>query len=163
MGMKPFTDYQAGITGLEPGGWAKQGIGLWIRRSDQSMFYHRGIPNITAEQVKVGLLPEYGLPRLQEPTELHMTASLQWDIYHLETKKRTEEALVIDAALAQVGKWTYMVVLICKVSAYNDMCTKVFLPAVNAMEPIYTGAKANHEAKAQRINMRNPSGLTVTL
>ena len=149
MSMKPFTDYQAGITGLEPGGWAKQGIGLWIRHSDQSMFYQRGIPNITTEQIKAGLLPQFGLPRLQGRPEGHKTASLQWDVYHLETKKKAGEALVIDAALAQVGKWTYIVVLICKVSAYNDMCMKIFLPAVNAMKPIYTGAKASHEAKAR--------------
>ena len=140
--MKPFTDPQAGVSGLIPGGWTRQGLGLWIRTSDQSVLFQRGIPNATAEQVRTGLLPMYDLPRLQEHTGRHKTAAFQWDLYHAETKGPGGEAFLVDAALAQKGKWAYIVLLTSNASVHPGLQKKVFLPALEALTPVYTGAEA---------------------
>ena len=57
MSMKPFSDLQVGVKELKPGGCDQPGLGFWMRTSDQAFFFQRGIPNMTAEQIKVGLLP----------------------------------------------------------------------------------------------------------
>jgi SagB-type dehydrogenase family enzyme len=147
MSMKPFTDLQVGVSGLKPGGWTQPGLGFWMRASDQAILFQRGIPNMTAEQIKVGLLPMYDLPRLRERTERHKTTSFQWDLYQVETKGPADEPFIIDAALAQVGKWAYIVLIAGNAAASQDLHEKVFLPALEALAPVYTGAEAARVAK----------------
>jgi SagB-type dehydrogenase family enzyme len=145
--MKPFTDLQVGISGLKPGGWAQLGLGFWMRASDQAFLFQRGIPNMTAEQIKAGLLPMFDLPKLRERTGRQKTAAFQWDLYHVETKGPADEPFIVDAALAQVGKWAYIVLVASNASASRDLHEKVFQPALEALAPVYTGAEAARVAK----------------
>jgi SagB-type dehydrogenase family enzyme len=147
MKMNPFTDLQAGVSGLKPGGWTMEGIGLWIRPSDGSLLFQRGIPNMTAEQVKTGLIPMYNFPKLQERTGRHKTDSFQWDLYHVETKDPAGEPAIVQVALAQSGKWAFIVLLAANASVSDELHEKVFLPALNALAPTYTGADAARVAK----------------
>jgi SagB-type dehydrogenase family enzyme len=147
MNMKPFTDPRAGINGLKPGGWTMAGIGLWIHSSDQSMLFQRGIPNMTAEQIKTGLIPMYDLPKLKERTGRHRTASLQWDLYRAETRGPAGETFIVDAALAQAGKWAFVLLMTVNPSVHGELHEKVFLPALNALAPVFTGADATRVAK----------------
>ena len=149
--MKPFSDAQAGVSGLKPVGWSRQGIGIWERASDQSLLFQRGNPNMTAEQLKAWIRM-YNLPKLAECTGQQKTAAFQWDLYHVETRGKTDETVIVEAALAQSGKWAYIVLLAADPQAYPDLLTKVFLPALEALAPLYTGAEAAHLARERSRN-----------
>ncbi len=159
MSMKPFSDPQVGVSGLKPGGWTRAGLGFWMRASDQAFLFQRGIPNMTVEQIKVGLLPMYDLPRLGERMGRHRTAALEWDLYRVETKGPAEESFIFDAAVAQVGKWAFIVLAAGNVAASQDLHDKIFLPALEALAPAYTGAEAarvaNERAKKYADNVRD--------
>jgi SagB-type dehydrogenase family enzyme len=141
MNMKPFTDPKAGVSGLKPGGWTQHSFGIWERASDQSMLLQRGIPNMTTEQAKA-LIRMYDLPRLQERTGRYKTAVFQWDLYKVETKGPADGIFIVEAALAQAGKWAYILLLAANTSAYQDLHKQVFLPALEALAPLHTGTEA---------------------
>jgi len=145
--MKPFSDAQLGIGGLKPGGWTRPELGFWVRASDQAVLFQRGIPNMTAEQIKLSLLPMFDLPRLREPTGRHKTAAFQWELYHVETRGPADELFLVEAALAQVGKWAFIVLVAGGTSAFQTLHEKVFLPALEALAPVYTRAEAGRVAK----------------
>ena len=147
MSMKPFTDSQVGVSGLKPGEWTQPSLGFWMRASDQAFLFQRGIPNMTAEQIKVNLLPMYDLPKLRERTGRQKTAAFLWDLYHVETKGPADEPFIVDAALAQIGKWAFIVLVAGTTSAFQELHEKVFLPALEALAPVYTGAEAARVAK----------------
>jgi SagB-type dehydrogenase family enzyme len=147
MTMKLFTNSRAGVSGLKPGGWTAQDLGLWVRASDEALLFQRGIPNMTAEQIKVGLIPLFDFPRLQERTGQHQTTSFEWDLYHVEAGKSADNAMLIDAALAQAGEWAYVILLASKPSAYQTLHDEVFLPALNALTPVFTGPDATRIAQ----------------
>lgn len=151
MNMKPFSDPQAGISGLKPGGWGRQGIGIWERLSDQSLLLQRGSPNMTTEQLKAWI-PIYGLPRLPECTGQQKTAAFQWDLYQVETKGPAGGIMIVEAALAQNGKWAYIVLLAANTEVYPDLHARVFLPALEALAPLYTGAEAVRLARQRSRN-----------
>jgi SagB-type dehydrogenase family enzyme len=148
MNMKPFTDPKAGVRGLTPGGWTRQSFGVWARASDQSMLLQRGIPNMTTEQAKA-LIRMYDLPRLQEPVGRYKTAVFQWDLYKVETKGPADGTFIVEAALAQAGKWAYIVLLAVNAAESQELHAQVFLPALEALAPVYTGREATHIAKEQ--------------
>jgi len=147
MRMKPFTDPQVGLSGLTPGGWTRSGLGFWMRPGDGAVLFQRGIPNMTAEQVKVGLLPMYAMPRLGEPSGRRKTAVLQWELYHGESQRPGGEPFIYDAALAQLGKWAFVLLVAGNASASPDLHASVFLPALEALAPLYSGAEANRIAR----------------
>jgi SagB-type dehydrogenase family enzyme len=110
------------------------------------LFLQRGIPNMTAEQVKA-LILLYGLPGLQERTGRRKTATLQWDLYHVETRGPNDEPFIVEAALAQAGKWAFVVLLAANTSAYPGLHEKVFLPALENLAPVVTGTEAARLAR----------------
>jgi SagB-type dehydrogenase family enzyme len=148
MAMKKFSDAAAGISGLAPAGWGRLGQGEWMRKKDLAWFMQRGLPNTTIQQVRLGFLRQYGLPELKERTVRRITAAFKWDLFHIEVGDKAEEIRIIDAALAQVGKWTYIVVLVCKPTVQADLHTQVFLLALDALEPVYGRAEAGKVAKS---------------
>ena len=89
----------------------------------------------------------YDLPILRERTGRYKTAAFQWDIYHVETKGPADEPFIVDAALAQVGKWAFIVLVAGNAPASKDLHEKVFLPALEALAPVYTRAEAVRVAK----------------
>ena len=147
MTMKPFTDPRAGVSGLKPGGWAGQDIGLWVRASDQAMLLQRAIPDMTADQIRLGLIPMFDLPKLRECAGQHKTASFQWDLYHTNAEDAPDGLTTVDAAVAQAGKWAFIVLLVSKAPARQKLYEQVFLPALNALAPVYSGAEAVRVAK----------------
>ncbi len=135
MAMKKFSDAAAGINGLAPAGWSRQGQGEWMRKKDLAWLLQRGLPNTTIQQVKLGFLRQYGLPELKERTGRRTTAAFKWDLFHVEAGDKAKETRIIDTALAQVGKWTYIVLLVCKSAVHADLHAQVFLLALDALEP----------------------------
>jgi SagB-type dehydrogenase family enzyme len=148
MTMKAFTDPRAGVSGLKPGGWAGPDVGLWVRASDGAMLLQRAIPNMTADQVRLGLIPMFDLPKLRERAGQHKTDSFEWDLYHTNAEDAPDGLTTVDAALAQTGKWAFIVLLVSKTpAARRKLYEQVFLPALNALTPVYTGAEAARVAK----------------
>ncbi len=147
MSMNAFTDPQMGITGLKPGGWTRPGLGFWMRPRDGAVLFQCGIPDITAEQIGLSLLPMYDMPRLREPSGRYQTAALRWELYHGESKGAAGEPLLYDAALAQAGKWAFVLLVTGKASAAPDLHASIFLPALEAMVPLYSGAEASRVAR----------------
>jgi SagB-type dehydrogenase family enzyme len=149
--MKPFSDPLAGVSGLKPGGWSRQAIGIWERTRDRSLLIQRGNPNMTAEQLKAWIRM-YNLPRLPECTGEQKTAAFQWDLYHVETRGPAGGTVIVKAALAQSGKWAYIVLLAAQAEVYPELLTQVFLPALEALKPLYTGAEAARLARQRARN-----------
>ncbi|MGC1378816.1 MAG: SagB/ThcOx family dehydrogenase, partial [Anaerolineales bacterium] len=150
MTMKSFTDPRAGVSGLKPGGWRTgPDVGLWVRASDHAMLLQRAIPNMTVDQIRRGLIPMFELPKLRECAGQHKTASFQWDLYHTNAEDAPDGLTTVDAALAQAGKWALMVLLVSKTAARQKLYEQVFLPALEALTPVYTGAEAVRVAKEQ--------------
>jgi SagB-type dehydrogenase family enzyme len=147
MNMKPFANPQAGVNGLKPAGWTVDSLGLWIRPADGALLFQRGMPNMTAEQIKTGLIPMFGFPRLQERTGRHKTDSFQWDLYRVETKDPSGEPAIVAVALAQVGKWAFIVLLAASLPVFEELHAGVFLPALNALAPAHSREEAARIAK----------------
>jgi SagB-type dehydrogenase family enzyme len=148
MKMTPFTDPGMGIGGLKPAGWPYQGFGSWMRASDQSLLMQRGFPNMTTEQVK-SFIQFYDLPKLQERTGRHRTAAFIWDLYQVETKGPADEPFIVDAALAQAGKWAYLVLFATGTEKHHKLRENIFLPALDALAPLYSRAEAAQRAREQ--------------
>ncbi len=147
MKTRSFSDPLVGVSGIQPVGWAAEGLGVWVRPADQALLLQRGIPNITAEQVRTGYLRMFGLPRLESPCGRKRTASLQWELYQQEAQGPDKRTMVVDAALAQVGKWTYLVLLVSDPSTRPELHPGLFQPAVEAVVPAFIGAQAARVAK----------------
>ena len=159
MNMKPFSDPQAGVSGLKPGGWSRQGLGIWEHTRDQSLLFQRGSPNMTTEQLKAWIRM-FDLPRLQERTGRHKTAAFQWDLYQVEAKRPDGGIMIVEAALSQSGKWAYIVLLAANTEGYPGLHASVFLPALEALAPLYTGDEARRLA---REHLRNYADSIQTL
>jgi SagB-type dehydrogenase family enzyme len=136
-----------GVSGLKPEGWSQPELGLWVRTSDQAALFQRGIPNITSEQVRLSLLPQFDLPRLREPGGRQKTVAGEWELYQAETKGPEGEPILVEAALAQDGEWVYIVLVTGAPSAAGELHEKVFLPALQALAPVYMGAEASRVAQ----------------
>lgn len=147
MNMETYTDPQTGVSGLRPGEWRQESFGLWVRPSDFAGFFQRGIPNMTAEQVKTGILPLYGFPKLQDPVGSHKTASFEWDLYHLEGKDSDGDPFIADVALAQTENWAFFLLVAANPTAYAELHEQAFLPALEALTPLYRGEEAAQVAK----------------
>ena len=147
MNMKPLTDPRVGIRGLKPAGWKSDGLGFWIRPGDEPLLFQRGIANMTVDQIKTGLIPMFGFPKLGERTGRRKTAALQWDLYRLETKSPGGEPAVVEAALAQSGKWAFIVLLAAATGTFEELHAQVFLPALEAAAPAYDKEDAARVAK----------------
>jgi SagB-type dehydrogenase family enzyme len=170
MNMEPFNDPRMGVSGLKPAGWSQPELGLWVRLSDQAVLFQRGIPNITSEQVRLSLLPQFDLPRLREPGGQHKTAAYEWELYRAEAKGSEGEPLFVDAALAQDREWAYIVLVTGTAPASRELHEQVFLPALDALLPVYTGADAGRVAQervekyagaVQKVRAGMKSNLTV--
>ncbi len=142
MHMESFNDPQMGVSGLKPDGWSQPELGLWVRLSDQAVLFQRGIPNITGEQVRLSLLPQFDLPRLREASGRHKTAAFEWELFQAEAKGPEGEPLFVDAALAQAGEWAYIVLVTGAAPASRELHEQVFLPALEALVPVYMGEDA---------------------
>jgi SagB-type dehydrogenase family enzyme len=147
MRMYPFSDPLAGINGLKPGGWRQEGHGLWISAGNEALLFQRGMPNMTTEQIKTGLMVMLGLPKPKERISDLRSDSFKWDLYHMETKDETGQPLIVQTALTQVGKWAYVVTLAALATDYELLHKSVFLPALTKLTPLYTGADAVRVAK----------------
>jgi SagB-type dehydrogenase family enzyme len=147
MNMEPFNDPQMGVSGLKPDGWSQPELGLWVRLSDQAVLFQRGLPNITGEQVRLSLLPQFDLPRLREPSGQEKTAAFKWELYQAEAKGPEGEPLFVEAALAQDGDWAYILLVTGLAQAARELHEQVFLPALKALLPVYTGMEASRVAQ----------------
>ena len=105
MHMESFNDPQMGVSGLKPDGWSQPELGLWVRLSDQAVLFQRGIPNMTGEQVRLSLLPQFDLPRLRERAGGTRRPRSNGNFFTAEAKGPEGEPLFVDAALAQAGEW----------------------------------------------------------
>lgn len=148
MNLKPFTDTQMGVSGLIPEGWAiSDELGLFLRETDQTVFYQRGIPDMTVAQIKAIFLPEFGISSLPEPPGNLKTTHFVWDFYVVNDKKESGvEAPVADIALAQVGSWVYVVLFNTPADDYQALHETLFMPALEALTPLFTGQEAELEA-----------------
>lgn len=134
--LEPVIDEAYALRSVAPAAWAAAGMG--IRTRDAAS----GDPTLLALQsahappndLWPALLPQLGLAAAPEPTAQRTTpAGLEWDLYRVTLGGGSA---IADLGLAGGADVTYLVLLVSQASEADGLREAVFLPAVDALEPL---------------------------
>ncbi len=134
----PFTSQALSIRGTAPEGWQEVNPGHFAGDEwpiDQLLY--EVYPGMTIETVTAAaILPRLGRDALPEPTGTNETRGFAWDLYAVDSEDANAGQLIIDLALAETGEGVYLIALIAGVEDRDRLREAVFIPAVEAFEPI---------------------------
>ena len=134
----PFTSQALSIHGIAPEGWKEVNPGHfsgdeWPIRQ----LIHEVYPGMTIEIVTAtSILPRLGLDALTEPTGTHESGALAWDLYAIDVDDPDAGQIIVDLAMAETNVDAYVVALVTRVDDGDPLREEVFIPAVEAFEPI---------------------------
>lgn len=130
----PVEEPGYGVRSVAPEGWRAVGNGIRSRASsptDPTLLALQSAP-IPVDGLWPALLPQLGLTERPEPVDQRTTsAGLDWDLYQVPVGDT-----IADLALAGAPGLTYLVLLISPGSERDALVDAVFLPAVEALEPL---------------------------
>ncbi|MFN2133918.1 MAG: alpha/beta fold hydrolase [Anaerolineae bacterium] len=133
LALEPFVDEARGFRGLVPSGWQALGPANLARASsvnDPAYFVLEAQP-VSAAELFTSLAGQLGLDPEAEPTIEAPLGALTWQLYDFEIQSNP-----LDLALAEDGGKAYFVLLISPAGEHEAMYEQLFLPAVEAMEPL---------------------------
>jgi CubicO group peptidase (beta-lactamase class C family) len=94
-------------------------------------------PGMTLETViAAAVLPRLGRDTLPEPASTSESGGYIWNLYAIELDDPSAGSIFLDLALAETEAGVYMVALITEPAAGEIMRQAVFIPSVEALEPI---------------------------
>lgn len=135
----PYTNKDAGFSGVVPAGWIEKGPGEFGRGdpdTDPTFLVQLGVPGATVDLVSELLLPKLGLEALPESAGRIENAKLSWDLYTVERKDPDTGTMRMDMALAQGGAGVYVVLFGAAPDEYDDLHYAVLIRAVDALTPV---------------------------
>jgi pimeloyl-ACP methyl ester carboxylesterase len=133
MELVPVDEPVFGLRSVAPEGWGRAGPGLYARGqdvTDQAVLALQS-GEVEPDALLTSLLPQLALTESPEPVGTRDAGTLSWTLYEVEGDTR-----VTDIALADGGETTYLVVLVSAPDEHAAMHESVFLPAVDALEPL---------------------------
>lgn len=131
--MEPFTQEDMSISGLAPVGWTAAGPGAFVRGrdvTDVTALIQQRAP-VSLDDVTALLAAQLGLDELPESSATREANGQTWTIYALEV-----QGIAVDAALAQVGDTTLIILMNSTMREHDALYEQVFLPAVDALVPL---------------------------
>ena len=138
MELVPFTSQALSIRGVTPEGWIEVNPGHFA--GDEWPFdqlLHEVYPGMTTETViATAILSRLGLDTLPEPMDTNESGAFTWDLYAIEIEDPNVGPIIVDLALTQTGSGVYLVGIVTEPESHDHMREAVFIPAVEALEPI---------------------------
>jgi pimeloyl-ACP methyl ester carboxylesterase len=131
--LQTFTDDARGFQGLIPEGWEELAPANLARQEtalDPAYFVLEGTPG-SKDQLYADLTSQLGLDASQAPVREEILGSFEWTFYTFERGE-----VSIDIALAEAEGSAFFVLLISPLDEYDQLYNGLFLPAVEAMNPI---------------------------
>ena len=128
--MTPFESDELGLTGLRPEGWVEAIPGLW-QESFLSSLIQQVVPDVTAEEVLATVAEQLGSAEPLQPVGELTTEAATWQLYRI-----VELGQSVDMALADGPDGLMLVQLTTSPSRGDVHREQIFLPAVQAIEPL---------------------------
>jgi poly(3-hydroxybutyrate) depolymerase len=139
-GLAHFDAPELGIRGAVPAEWVEAEPGHFMppdARDWDTRLIHEFYPGVTVDELaETLLLPVLGLNELPTPTSGNPSLRLPWRLYAIELKQRSLAGLWVDLALAESEVGAYLVALLTRQQQRDTLRASVFLPALDALEPI---------------------------
>ena len=138
MELVPFTSQALSIRGAAPAGWQEINPGHFAGAEwpiDQLI--HEVYPGMTIANVTAtAVLPRLGRDALPEPTGMNESGAFTWDLYAIDIKDPNAGPIIVDLAMTETDTGVYLVVMVTGVDEHDPLHEAVFIPAVEACEPI---------------------------
>jgi dienelactone hydrolase len=140
MALAPFVAAELGIRGMAPADWDQAEPGHFMPPDPgdwDTRLIHEFFPGTTTSQLVESLLsPVLGLVEWPDSIGGHPSSRLSWALYEIEFTTGPAAGSVVDLAVAENGAGIYLVGLLAPKDQRETLRTTVFLPAVNALEPV---------------------------
>jgi len=138
--LEPFVAEELGIRGLAPAEWDQAEPGHFLPPDPgdwDTRLIHEFFPGITiAQLVESLLLPVLELPEWPASTGGQPSSWLPWALHEIEFTRGTLAGSVADLALAETEAGVYLVGLAAPKEERETLRPSIFLPAVDAVEPV---------------------------
>ena len=138
LALVPFTSQALSIRGVAPEGWMKVIPGHFagdVWPIDQLI--HEVYQGMTIEIVTAAaMLPRLGRDSLPDPLETKDESAFAWNLYAIEIDDPNAGLLIVDLAMTEPDSGVYSVALVTRADDNEALREAVFLPAVEALEPI---------------------------
>lgn len=135
--LEPIEDERFAIRSVIPAGWTTLEPGVHARladETDRTLIVLRSVPQAVDELWQT-LLPQFGLEEPPAPVGSRPTASLEWTLYRFDGGEAIGD-LVFDVGLATDDDQAYIVLVQTPASEQAGLYEELFLPALDAFEPI---------------------------
>jgi len=129
----PFTNETMAIQGLAPYGWTEAQTGVYGRGAsgaDVAALLMQSMPGTGLDLLDL-LTEQLGLAAVPEPAAQREANGLSWSLYAVEVM-----GLQIDFALSEGKERGYLVLLQSSAKERDALYDLVYLPAIDAQEPI---------------------------
>jgi pimeloyl-ACP methyl ester carboxylesterase len=120
----------AGFRGVAPEGWEEQSDGVFARPSGDVALLLQ-VAQAASAQLLGALAAQFGLEDTPEAIGSREAMGLDWTLYRMEIQGQPA-----DLALAERGQQTFMVLLVSNSAEREHLYEQVFLPAIDAFEPL---------------------------
>ncbi|HWQ13567.1 MAG TPA: alpha/beta fold hydrolase, partial [Roseiflexaceae bacterium] len=127
----PFEDERAGIRGVRPEGWSERSPGVYTRPSGDVALIQMRLP-VAPGAVAQTMLRQLGVGEVPKPSETYEANGHSWTIYRLDDVRGQP----VEMGVAEEGSGSLLVMLASSGPERESLYEKVFLPALEALEPI---------------------------
>jgi hypothetical protein len=133
-----FTSQALSIRGVAPEGWTEVSPGHFA--GDEwpiDQLIHEAYPGMAIEPVMAAaILPRLGRDALPEPIGTNESGALSWNLYAIDIEDPNAGPIVVDWAIAEADTGVYIIAMTTGADSHDPLREAVFLPAVEAFEPI---------------------------
>lgn len=151
----PFTSETFGLEGVIPDGWTEAAPGVYARgagMTDLTSVLIQAAPGMTSDALAGVLLQQLGLEALPESSGTLETEAFTWTLYAISVEQMGM-SIKVDLAFAEDDAGVTLVLLQTLADEYEALHDAVFLPVVEALNPLGEGTDA-----AERVVYEDPSG-----
>lgn len=142
----PYASPEYGFTGIMPSGWVEFSPGHYqpaVPSAAPTLFVQLGLPGVSREQIdEIAAFPE--------SAGKWETSTLTWDLYVSDFQVPGESTIVMEFALTEAGGGVYAVVLGASADGYAELRERLFLPALEALQPTDVTASAE-QSRAEAV------------
>lgn len=135
--LQPMEDPLFGVMTVVPEGWVSLGQGIHARRPGASDLVLLAVQSaqVPMDSIWPALQQQLRLTEVPEPTGTRTTPTFEWTLYQVDVEAPMG-TLRVDLASAAKDGTTYLVLLQGPVEGSATLREAVFLPAVDALQPL---------------------------
>ncbi|MEN9938585.1 MAG: hypothetical protein RLZZ387_5164 [Chloroflexota bacterium] len=128
--LTPFESSASGFRAVAPEGWEEQSAGVFARPSGDVALLLQSSP-AGSQQLLRAFAAQFDLEAPPEASGSREANGMEWTLYSIDVRGQPA-----DLALAEDGGRTFLVMLVSNATERTDLYERVFLPAVDAFEPL---------------------------